>query len=91
MIRVVLLILIFFVFKSSPDILKRIMTYKTVYEMRQELESVNLKIIRYDNKLKYECEVGSYEYHKTLKEQEELIKKKKELENGLRLIKQFER
>jgi len=67
------------------------MTYKTVYEMRQELESVNLKIIRYDNKLKYECEVGSYEYHKTLKEQEELIKKKKELENGLRLIKQFER
>ena len=67
------------------------MTYKTVYEMRQELESVNLKIIRYDNKLKYECEVGSYEYHKILKERGELIKRKEELEDGLRLIKQFER
>ena len=67
------------------------MTYKTVYEMRQELENINLKIIRYDNKLKYECEVGSYEYRKILKEREELIKRKKELEDGLRLIKQFER
>jgi len=67
------------------------MTYKTVYEMRQELESVNLKIIRYDNKLKYECEVGSYEYRKILKERGELIKRKEELEDGLRLIKQFER
>ena len=67
------------------------MTYKTVYEMRQELENINLKIIRYDNKLKYECEVGSYEYCKTLKEREELIKRKEELEDGLRLIKQFER
>ena len=67
------------------------MTYKTVYEMRQELENINLKIIRYNNKLKYECEVGSYEYRKILKEREELIKRKKELEDGLRLIKQFER
>jgi len=67
------------------------MTYKTVYEMRQELENINLKIIRYDNKLKYECEVGSYEYRKILKEREELIKRKEELEDGLRLIKQFER
>jgi len=63
------------------------MTYKTVYEMKQELESINLKIIRYENKLKYECEVGSYEYRKTLKEREQLIKRKKELEDGLRLIK----
>jgi len=63
------------------------MTYKTVYEMRQELESINLKIIRYENKLKYECEIGSYEYRKTLKEREQLIKRKKELEDGLRLIK----
>jgi len=67
------------------------MTYKTVYEMRQELENINLKIIRYDNKLKYECEVGSYEYRKILKEREQLIKRKEELEDGLRLIKQFER
>jgi len=63
------------------------MTYKTVYEMKQELESINLKIIRYENKLKYECEVGSYEYRKTLKEREQLIKRKKELEDRLRLIK----
>jgi len=67
------------------------MAYKTVHEMRQELESANLKIILYDNKLKYECEIGSYKYRKILKEREELIKRKKELENGLRLIKRFER
>ena len=67
------------------------MTYKTVHEMRQELENISLKIIRYDNKLKYEYEIGSYKYRKTLKEREQLIKRKEELEDGLRLIKQFER
>jgi len=68
---------------------------KTAYELRlrmeKELESVKLKIARCDNKLKYEYERGSHEYYKALEEQEQLIKRKKELEDALRLIGQFER
>ena len=68
---------------------------KTAYELRlrmeKELENVKLKIAQYDNKLKYEYDRGSYEYYQALKEQEELTKKKKELEDALRLIGQFER
>ena len=67
------------------------MMHETKQRIKKELENINLKIIRYDNKLKYECEVGSYEYRKILKEREKLIKRKEELEDGLRLIKQFER
>ena len=68
---------------------------KTAYEIRckmeEELENVKLRIAQYDNKLKYEYDRGSYEYYKVLKEQEQLIKRKKELEDALRLIGQFER
>ena len=67
------------------------MAYELRLRMEKELESVKLKIARYDNKLKYEYERGSYEYYQALKEQEELIKRKKELEDALRLIGQFER
>ena len=59
--------------------------------MEEELENVKLRIAQYDNKLKYEYERGSYEYYQALKEQEQLIKRKKELEDALRLIGQFER
>ena len=59
--------------------------------MEEELENVKLRIAQYDNKLKYEYDRGSYEYYRALKEQEQLIKRKKELEDALRLIGQFER
>ena len=67
------------------------MAYELRLRMEKELESIKLKIAQYENKLKYEYERGSYEYYKTLKEQEQLIKRKKELEDALRLIGQFER
>jgi len=67
------------------------MAYEIRCRMEEELENIKLKIARYDNKLKYEYERGSHEYYKALKEQEQLIKRKKELEDALRLIGQFER
>ena len=67
------------------------MAYEIRCRMEEELENIKLKIAQYDNKLKYEYDRGSHEYYKALKEQEQLIERKKELEDALRLIGQFER
>ncbi|RLG34561.1 hypothetical protein DRN97_02225 [Methanosarcinales archaeon] len=63
------------------------MTTELICKLQKELDNIVYRITRARNQLKYEYNPGSHEYNRTLKQLEELIKKKVELETAIKTIK----